>query len=57
MKQVTKQKIERYEKAFDKGVPIYRFITSNLRCYVWTRITDKKQIKNCVLNNIEMRID
>ena len=56
MKQVTKQKIERYEKAFNKGLPVYRFITSNLRCYVWTRITDKKQIKNCVLNNIEMKL-
>lgn len=55
MKQVTKQKIERYEKAFNKGVPIYMFIRTELRCYLWVRITDKKHIKKCVLNNIEMR--
>ena len=59
MKQVTKQKIEKYEKAFNKGLPVYMFIRTgqDLRCYSWTRITDKKQIKKCVLNNIEMKID
>lgn len=55
MKQVTKQKIERYEKAFNKGVPIYMFIRTELRRHLWVRITDKKDIKKCVLNNIEMR--
>ena len=55
MKQATKQKIERYERAFNEGVPIYMFIRTELRSHLWVRITDKKDIKKCILNNIEMR--
>lgn len=59
MKQVTKQKIERYEKAFNKGVPVYMFIRNEHKIwhYSWVRITDKKDIKKCVLNNIDIKID
>ena len=58
MKQVTRQKIERYEKAFNKGMPVYMFIRTgqDLRYYLWIRITDKKDIKKCVLNDIQIRI-
>ena len=57
MKQVTKQKIERYERAFNKGVPVYMFTKAehDLNWYTWVPIKDKKDIKKCVLNNIEMR--
>ena len=59
MKQATKQKIEMYERAFDKGVSVYMFIRTghDLEYYSWVRITDKQYIKKCVLNNIQMRID
>lgn len=58
MKQVTKQKIERYEMAFNMGVSVYMFIRTghDLEYYSWVRITDKKDIKKCVLNDIQMRI-
>lgn len=59
MKQVTKQKIEEYERAFNKGVTVYMFIRTghDLEYYSWVKITDKKDIKKCVLNNIKIRID
>ena len=59
MKKVTKQKNERYEKTFKRVEQDYMFIRTgqDLRYYSWVRITDKKYIKKCVLNDIQMRID
>ena len=59
MKQLTKQKIQFYESAFNRGQTVMMFGRANhdLNWYTWIRITDKKQIKNCVLNGIELRVD
>ena len=59
MKQLTKQKIEFYESAFNRGQTVMMFIRTghDLRYYSWVRITDKKYIKKCVLNDIELRIE
>ena len=59
MKQLTKQKIEFYESAFNRGQTVMMFIRTghDLRCYSWVRITDKKHIKKCVLNDIELRVE
>lgn len=59
MKQLTKQKIQFYESAFNRGQTVMMFIRTghDLEYYSWVRITDKKDIKKCVLNNIEMRVE
>ena len=59
MKQITKQKIQFYESAFNRGRNVYKFVRLEncIMCYSWTRITDKKDIKKCVLNNIEMKVE
>ena len=58
MKQLTRQNIKYYERAFDSGLSVMMFIRTghDLRYYSWVRITDKKDIKKCVLNDIELRI-
>lgn len=59
MKQLTKQKIQFYESAFNRGQTVMYFSRANddLGQYTWIPIKDKKDIKKCVLNNIEMRIE
>ncbi len=59
MKQLTKQKIQFYEGAFDRGQTVMYFSRANddLGWYTWIRIKDREDIKKCVLNNIELRID
>ena len=59
MKQLTKQKIQFYESAFNRGQTVMYFAraTHDLNWYTWIPIRDKKDIKKCVLNNIEMRIE
>lgn len=59
MKQLTKQKIQFYESAFNRGQTLMYFSRANddLGWYTWIPIKDKKDIKQCVLNNIEMRIE
>lgn len=58
MKQVTKQKIQFYESAFNRGQTVMMFgrAEHNLNRYTWIPIKDKKDIKKCVLNNIVMRV-
>ena len=58
MKQLTKQKIEFYESAFNRNLQIMYFGRANhdLNWYTWILIKDKKDIKKYVLNNIEMRV-
>ena len=59
MKQLTKQKIEFYESAFNRGQTVMMFARAehDLNWYTWIPIKNEKDIKKCVLNNIEMRID
>lgn len=59
MKQLTKQKIQFYESAFNHGQTVMRFVRTGheLEYYSWVRITDKKDIKKCVLSNIELRVE
>ena len=59
MKQLTKQKIQFYESAFNRGQSVMMFGRANhdLNWYTWIPIRDKKDIKKCVLNNIELRVD
>ena len=58
MKQLTKQKIQFYESAFNRGQTVMMFTRANhdLNWYTWIPIKDKKDIKKCVLNNIEMKV-
>lgn len=58
MKQLTKQKIQFYESASNRGQTVMYFSRANddLGWYTWIPIKDKKDIKKCVLNNIEMRV-
>lgn len=59
MKQLTKQKIQFYESAFNRGQTVMMFSRANddLGWYTWIPIKDRKDIKKCVLNNIEMRVE
>lgn len=58
MKQLTKQKIEFYESAFNHGQQIMYFgrASHDIGWYTWIPIKDKKDVKKCVLNNIEMKV-
>ena len=59
MKQVTKQKIQFYESAFNRGQTVMMFGEAEHNKpyrYTWIPIKDKKDIKKCVLNNIEMKV-
>ena len=59
MKQLTKQKIQFYESAFNRNLQVMYFSRANddLGWYTWIPIKNKKDIKKCVLNNIEMRVE
>jgi len=59
MKQITKQKIQFYESAFNRGQTVMYFSKAehDKFWYTWIPIRDKKDIKKCVLNNIEMRVE
>lgn len=62
MKQLTKQKIQFYESAFNRGQTVMMFGKAehdkfpDCAWYTWIPIKDKKDIKKCVLNNIEMKV-
>ena len=58
MKQLTKQKIQFYESAFNRGQTVMMFGRAeyDLNWYTWIPIKDKKDIKKCVLNDIEMKV-
>ena len=58
MKQLIKQKIQFYESAFNRNLQIMYFgrAEHDLNWYTWIPIKDKKDIKKCVLNNIEMKV-
>ena len=58
MKQLTKQKIQFYESAFNRGQTVMMFgrAEHDLNWYTWIPIKDKKDIKKCVLNDIEMKV-
>lgn len=63
MKQLTKQKIKFYESAFDRGQNVMYFSKAehdkfpDCTWYTWLPIRDKKDIKKCVLNHIELRVE
>ena len=62
MKQITKQKIQFYESAFNYGLTIMMFSETehdkfpDCTWYTWIPIKDKKDIKKCVLSNIELKV-
>lgn len=58
MKQLTKQNVKYYESAFDNGHTVLYFgrAEHDLNWYTWLPIKNKKDIKKCVLNNIELMI-
>ena len=58
MKQITKQTIQSYKSAFNRGQTVMYFSRANddLGWYTWIPIKDKKDIKKCVLSNIEMKV-
>lgn len=58
MKQLTKQKIQFYESAFNRGQTVMMFSRAehNKFWYTWIPIKDKKDIKKCVLSNIELKV-
>ena len=58
MKQLTKQKIQFYESAFNCNFQVMYFgrAKHDLNWYTWIPIKDKKDIKKCVLNDIELRV-
>lgn len=58
MKQLTKQKIQFYESAFNRGQTVMMFgrAEHDLNWYTWIPIKDKKLIKKCVLRDVELRV-
>ena len=62
MKQITKQKIQFYESAFNRGQTVMYFSRAehdkfpDCTWYTWISIKNKKDIKKCVLSNIELRV-
>lgn len=62
MKQLTNQKIQFYESAFNRGQIVMMFSRAehdkfpDCTWYTWIPIKDKKDIKKCILNNIELEV-
>lgn len=62
MKQLTNQKIQFYESAFNRGQIVMMFSRAehdkfpDCIWYAWIPIKDKKDIKKCILNNIELEV-
>lgn len=58
MKRLNKQKIIFFESAFDCGHSVLYFgrASHDLNWYTWLPIKNKKDIKKCISNNIELMI-